>query len=85
MLRQKITLTLSLLAIFSLTSALALSAENAREPNDKIIYPVVRGTNTPNYGKDAKIIRDGKIYDVIPGTTTPNYGSGQYIIREQKR
>ncbi|WP_146108756.1 hypothetical protein [Chromatium okenii] len=50
---------------------------------DGVIYPMIKGTSTPDYGaKERMIIRDGKIYEAIPGTTTPDYGTGRYLIQE---
>ncbi|EGV16845.1 hypothetical protein [Thiocapsa marina] len=47
-----------------------------------IVYPAIKGTRTPAYGSNERlIIRDGKLYDAIPGTNTPDYGSEQRLLR----
>ncbi|NCC36880.1 MAG: hypothetical protein EOM24_33440 [Chloroflexia bacterium] len=49
----------------------------------RIIYPVIKGTNTPDYGSDARLIeRRGIVYPVIPGTNTPDYGKPIAIVKE---
>jgi len=52
----------------------------AKEP--KIIYPIIKGTNTPDYGSpDRQVIKNGIVYPVIKGTNTPDYGKPQLVIK----
>ena len=69
-------------ALFLLTTALSLPCLAGQETI--IVYPVIPGTNTPDYGShDRYIIKGNKIYEAIPGTTTPDYSTGVRVYKDK--